>query len=512
MADAVVLVSAATWWRGCCSRASAPCAPAPAVGRGRLAITQVVLAAIAGWWGEPRTPADPPVFLPGSTDVFGLFVGLLVPTVVATFVVAWVAGRRAASWTRRLRWALTPAALLTTAYMLALTVLAGLVLSVAGLLGDAAGYREGVESAAIEYAQAFEVLARGVVVSASVALVTIAAAWLVRGTAAGTRGLARAEQDWAPMTGPDGWSDARASSAWLARVRRACRFPVASLASVEWGVWVTSVVAVTGALWYGVRWAEEMNRRDWSQQHIEVDIGWLEQVPLGLCTWLLTAVPLVAVLVLRRAIVSPSTRRSMAIAWDVSTFWPRSYHPLAPPSYAERAVPELQARLLRLWGGQDGAPGSVLLLGHSQGSVLVAAAIASLPHDTGDPLARRLGVVTYGSPIRRLYARHFPAYFTTGLMSRLFDRLREPGSEGVGWFNGYRDTDFVGHRITAEGDPDAAVDCYFVDPPHPFAPPGDSSPPVRAHSEGGYRRQGPFRARVASEATRLEPGGQDVSP
>ena len=159
----------------------------------------------------------------------------------------------------------------------------------AGLLGDAAGYREGVERAAIEYAQAFEVLARGVVVSASVALVTIAAAWLVVGRPPGPGGWPGPRQDWAPMTGPDGWSDARSSSAWLARVRRACRFPVASLASVEWGVWVTSVVAVTGALWYGVRWAEEMNRRDWSQQHIEVDIGWLEQVPLGLCTWLLSA-------------------------------------------------------------------------------------------------------------------------------------------------------------------------------------------------------------------------------
>ena len=34
-------------------------------------------------------------------------------------------------------------------------------------------------------------------------------------------------------------------------------------------------------------------------------------------------------------------RRLICIAWDIGTFWPRSYHPLAPPCYTERAIPEL---------------------------------------------------------------------------------------------------------------------------------------------------------------------------
>ena len=39
------------------------------------------------------------------------------------------------------------------------------------------------------------------------------------------------------------------------------------------------------------------------------------------------------------------SRRHIGVVWDVGTFWPRAYHPLAPPSYTERAVPELQRRL-----------------------------------------------------------------------------------------------------------------------------------------------------------------------
>jgi hypothetical protein len=30
----------------------------------------------------------------------------------------------------------------------------------------------------------------------------------------------------------------------------------------------------------------------------------------------------------------------VGVVWDVGTFWPRSAHPLAPPSYAELAVPQ----------------------------------------------------------------------------------------------------------------------------------------------------------------------------
>ena len=67
----------------------------------------------------------------------------------------------------------------------------------------------------------------------------------------------------------------------------------------------------------------------------------------------------------------PTKRRTIGVLWDVGTFWPRSYHPLSPPCYTERAVPELQRRM---WWLHDNG-GRVMLVAHSQGSVLATAAL-----------------------------------------------------------------------------------------------------------------------------------------
>jgi hypothetical protein len=47
----------------------------------------------------------------------------------------------------------------------------------------------------------------------------------------------------------------------------------------------------------------------------------------------------------RQAYRNPAIRRTVGIAWDLGTFWPRAVHPLAPPCYAERAIPDLMQRL-----------------------------------------------------------------------------------------------------------------------------------------------------------------------
>ena len=49
------------------------------------------------------------------------------------------------------------------------------------------------------------------------------------------------------------------------------------------------------------------------------------------------------------------------------TFWPRANHPLTPPSYAERALGDLNDRIGVLSETPDD---HVVIAGHSQGSVL----------------------------------------------------------------------------------------------------------------------------------------------
>ncbi|MFC9941789.1 hypothetical protein [Streptomyces pratensis] len=106
----------------------------------------------------------------------------------------------------------------------------------------------------------------------------------------------------------------------------------------------------------------------------------------------------------RRAYRDVSARRTIGILWDVGTFWPRAAHPFAPPCYAERAVPDLSSRMCA-WTGST--RGRLVISGHSQGSVLAAAAVWQLP----DAARHRVALLTYGSPIERLYGRWFPAYF-----------------------------------------------------------------------------------------------------
>ncbi len=97
-------------------------------------------------------------------------------------------------------------------------------------------------------------------------------------------------------------------------------------------------------------------------------------------------------------------RRKVGIVWDITTFWPRANHPLTPPCYGERAVPELVARVAQL---STAADDRVVISAHSQGSVVALAAVLQMKDSERDSTS----LVTYGSPLRRLYARFFPAYF-----------------------------------------------------------------------------------------------------
>ncbi len=172
----------------------------------------------------------------------------------------------------------------------------------------------------------------------------------------------------------------------------------------------------------------------------------------------------------------PTKRRTIGVLWDVGTFWPRSYHPLSPPCYTERAVPELQRRM---WWLHDNG-GQVMLVAHSQGSVL---ATAALVQPGCRPAGDHPALITFGNPVCKLYSWGFPAYFDTELLEPLV-----PGSTGHlnDWRNFYYPTDPIGGSVApdlsaAGGDP---VDTEFLDPAESYYVYGQPPPSSQGHS--GY--------------------------
>ncbi|WFE49284.1 hypothetical protein [Micromonospora sp. WMMD1155] len=192
-------------------------------------------------------------------------------------------------------------------------------------------------------------------------------------------------------------------------------------------------------------------------------------------------------------------RRHVGILWDLGTFWPRAAHPFAPPSYADRAVPELAHRITQLTERHAG----VLLCGHSHGSVLLALAVLRLP-----PRVRtRVALLTYGSPLDRLYARIFPAYLNEEVLRQVGERV------GWRWLNLWRDTDPIGGWIFAAHrpgdpppdptDPAGRVDRRLRDPSDLLPAPGERCPPpMRGHHPGESDPE--FRAAVDELRARIQ--------
>nr|WP_246203327.1 hypothetical protein [Streptomyces tailanensis] len=175
------------------------------------------------------------------------------------------------------------------------------------------------------------------------------------------------------------------------------------------------------------------------------------QTAQALGSWLIGVGLLLFVTWGRRAYKDASARRTIGILWDVGTFWPRAAHPFAPPCYAERAVPDLTWRMAT-WTSTTG--GRLVISGHSQGSVLAAAAAWQLT-----PSVRsRVALLTYGSPLERLYGRWFPAHFGPTALTSLH---REVDC----WRNLYRRTDPIGGPVRLPGDRGPQVDAEPLQDP-----------------------------------------------
>ncbi len=240
-----------------------------------------------------------------------------------------------------------------------------------------------------------------------------------------------------------------------------------------------------------------------------------------LSMWVAGLLGLGLILIASKVRTSDSTRRGLGVLWDLTTFWPRAAHPLSPPCYAERVVPELHTRVDWALQVESDATGQaaprervVVLAGHSQGSAILTALLSRLPRSQ----LGRVRVITFGSQIRALYGRVFPRVFghqeigyvrTPGpaelgdafpdagesdplpkayqrperddemsdedwAAAPLMDRLHLTGSE---WANLFRRTDPLGWRIFS--DTDEAPDHWVAEVPE--APLGDPGPTVLGH-------------------------------
>ncbi|WP_244298446.1 hypothetical protein [Micromonospora cremea] len=201
-------------------------------------------------------------------------------------------------------------------------------------------------------------------------------------------------------------------------------------------------------------------------------------------------------------------RRYGGVLWDIGTFWPHAAHPFAPPCYTDRAVPELTDRICRLARRYDG----VVLSGHSHGSVILAATVLRLPPE----VRRRVALLTYASPLKRLYAQLHPAYFGDPVLHEVGDRI------GWRWLNLWSDTDpiggwiFSGHR---PGDSPlrpsrvALVDRRLRDPENVLPRPGGSPPPqVKGHMPNESDDRYAAAVRELADRLRADLGEQSSWP
>ncbi|MFJ8822644.1 hypothetical protein ACIREE_12745 [Streptomyces sp. NPDC102467] len=200
----------------------------------------------------------------------------------------------------------------------------------------------------------------------------------------------------------------------------------------------------------------------------------------------------------RRAYKDPSARRTIGILWDVGTFWPRAAHPFAPPCYAERAVPDLTWRMAT-WTRATG--GRLVLSGHSQGSVLAAAAAWQL-HPS---VRKRVGLLTYGSPLERLYGRWFPAHFGPAALSSLHRQVDC-------WRNLYRKTDPIGGPINLSGECGPQVDHPALLDPLAYGRTERHPLPAPILGHGDYQADPVFAQEREHLLARLKPGVPQPRP
>lgn len=161
----------------------------------------------------------------------------------------------------------------------------------------------------------------------------------------------------------------------------------------------------------------------------------------------LTVVTVLAVFLRHRL---PSLSRLMGRFADIVGFWPVEHHPLGGVSYRKSTLAGVTYAV--------GAAEKVVLVGHSQGSVVCAWWLEK--HE--EPLPT-VSLVTCGSPLRSLYQTYFPCHFTPAFFATVIERSPD-------WKNFWRATDPIASPLpeadNAELDDPLALghSDYWVDP------------------------------------------------
>ncbi|SDH46219.1 hypothetical protein SAMN05192558_102209 [Actinokineospora alba] len=149
----------------------------------------------------------------------------------------------------------------------------------------------------------------------------------------------------------------------------------------------------------------------------------------------LTVVAIVAVFLRHRL---PMLSKVIGSFADIVGFWTVEHHPLAGVSYRGAALVAIDAAV--------GSKKHIVLVGHSQGSVVCAWWLAR--HPGPKP---KVSLVTCGSPLASLYQTFFPRHFTTAF----FDDVRTGSPK---WRNFWRETDPIATAVPNAHNGDALAD------------------------------------------------------
>jgi hypothetical protein len=427
-----------------------------------LALGWLTVGAVAlrQMFSHPSNPS-----LHHSLHLDRLLVAVNVPSAVAVGLLwlGWIVAVARRPSPGRSRWqpaSAGPAIAATMAYAPLVAVYSGTLLVVVKRLSDwPKRTMHGVPGLDVGGAVAFVDVWGGVIIAA-VLLAGVAALLLARKPHGQTDDVPdRTSQAGRPLDGADPLWCARIASkrsvAWLAHQADWAALIIAL------GLWLTAVVSF-------------LIRTRWFH-HITIPARWFHHISIpanpssplySVGAYVLALAPFFVYSLVRKSRGRPTV---ISTIWDVLTFLPRSFAPLAVRCYAERAVPEFQGRIdyhIRKFSQP------VVISAHSQGSIIAFAAVASLPDD----YARKVALVTYGSPITTIFGRFFPEYFGSDAVAKVRAKLPDPAPDTPGWRNFYRLTDPIGGPVFEP--PPATEPPLDVKLADPMPPPPVPWPPL----------------------------------